>query len=128
MGKTFLMDANTIIDYLDGKLPLKGMAFVGNVVDDQAKLSIIAKIEVLGFNTNPTADKILTDFMNAAKILNLDDSIVNETISLRKNYRIKLPDAIMAATSLVNDLTLITRNVADFKNITGLELINPYEI
>ncbi|MCF8232854.1 MAG: hypothetical protein K9J27_11755 [Bacteroidales bacterium] len=42
-------------------------------------------------------------------------------------HKIKLPDAIIAATSLVYDLTLITRNSTDFKNIDELRLINPWD-
>jgi predicted nucleic acid-binding protein len=37
----------------------------------------------------------------------------------------KLPDAIIAATALVNDLTIITRNIKDFDKIEGLEVLNP---
>jgi len=36
-----------------------------------------------------------------------------------------LPDAIIAATALVSNLALTTRNVSDFKNIPGLKIINP---
>jgi predicted nucleic acid-binding protein len=38
-----------------------------------------------------------------------------------------LGDAIIAATALVHGLTLVTRNVDDFKHIAGLELENPFE-
>ena len=41
-------------------------------------------------------------------------------------HTIKLPDAIIAATALVYDLTLISRNVSDFKNIEGLKVLNPF--
>ncbi len=37
-----------------------------------------------------------------------------------------MPDAIIAATAIQNDLTLIPRNTADFKNIVGLPLIDPH--
>jgi predicted nucleic acid-binding protein len=50
-----------------------------------------------------------------------------QTIAIRKSNKTKLPDAIIAATALVNELTLITRNTADFKNITGLNLLDPYK-
>lgn len=57
----------------------------------------------------------------------LYDDIVNKTISIRKSNKIKLPDAIIAATALVYDLTLISRNTSDFKNIAGLQSIHPHE-
>ena len=54
--------------------------------------------------------------------------MVDLTIALRKEYKIKLPDAIIAATALANDLTIVTNNIKDFSNISGLQLINPYSI
>ena len=39
----------------------------------------------------------------------------------------KLPDAIIAATAINHNLILITRNVADFKKITRLKVLNPYD-
>ncbi|MDR1220966.1 MAG: PIN domain-containing protein [Treponema sp.] len=40
----------------------------------------------------------------------------------------KLPDAIIAATALTENFALVTRNNDDFKNIAGLELLNPWEL
>ncbi|MBK8704770.1 MAG: PIN domain-containing protein [Saprospiraceae bacterium] len=45
-------------------------------------------------------------------VLSLTDDVVQK---LRKQYKIKLPDAIIAATALVYDLTLVTRNISDFQ-------------
>ncbi len=53
---------------------------------------------------------------------------IEQTIQLRKTYKTKLPDAIIAATAMVYKLKLITRNTCYFNNIEGLELINPWEI
>jgi predicted nucleic acid-binding protein len=56
----------------------------------------------------------------------MDEAIVNKTIEVRSLYKIKLPDAVIAATALQNELVLVSRNTKDFKNIQGLEVINPY--
>jgi predicted nucleic acid-binding protein len=47
---------------------------------------------------------------------------------LRQQHKIKLPDAIIAATAMAEGLTLITRNSDDFKNINSLKLLNPWEL
>jgi predicted nucleic acid-binding protein len=80
---------------------------------------------LLGFNTVPEQ---IAAFTENAFVIGLDSNIVVQTISIRKEYKIKLPDAIIAATALVFNLTLITNNVNDFKNIPNLELSNPYLI
>jgi len=49
--------------------------------------------------------------------------IAEKTYLLRREHRIKLPDAIIAATALANQFTLITRNTTDFWNIKGLTFI-----
>ena len=40
----------------------------------------------------------------------------------------KLPDAMIAATALQNGFILVTNNTKDFKNIEGLEVIDPYQL
>jgi len=66
--------------------------------------------------------------MNDATIFNLTDNIVNTSIDIRKKYKTQLPDAVIAATALVYNLILISRNIADFKNIESLRLIDPYKL
>lgn len=60
-------------------------------------------------------------------VIGLDENVVNKTIEICKLHRIKLPDAIIAASAMVNNLTLLTRNISDFKNIEEINLYNPWE-
>lgn len=59
--------------------------------------------------------------------LAVDDTVVEQTISIRKKRKIHLPDAIIAATATLNNYILVTRNIKDFDNIKGLRLINPHD-
>ena len=54
--------------------------------------------------------------------------IVSQTIAIKQQQKIKTPDAIIAATAIVYNCILITNNILDFKNISGLNLINAYEL
>jgi len=54
--------------------------------------------------------------------------IADTAIDLRKKIDIRLPDAIIAATGIINNLTLITRNENDFKGISKLKFWNPFNI
>lgn len=61
-------------------------------------------------------------------ILELSPEIVNQTILVRQQHKIKLPDAIIAATAIIYDFILITRNVSDFKGIKGLVIVDPNKL
>jgi len=65
----------------------------------------------------------LNSFISNSNIFDLEENIIIETILIRKKYSIKLPDAIIAATCLVNNCSLITNNIKDFDKIIGLHLI-----
>ncbi len=122
----YLIDTNTVIDYLGRKMPEMGMAFLNAVLDAAPTVSVITKIEVLGFNAPNEHYLLLENFMDDVTLIELTAAIVDRTISIRKLYKTKLPDTIIAATALVHELTLVTRNTADFKNIAGIKLLDPY--
>jgi predicted nucleic acid-binding protein len=52
--------------------------------------------------------------------------VVQQAIALRQQVKMGLADAVIAATALAHNLPLATRNVDDFKHITGLQIINPF--
>ncbi len=124
----YLIDTNSVIDYLANKLPSSGMAFMNNVFDAVPNISVITKIEVLGFNAPDEHYRTLTNFINDSVVLDLISPIIDKCIEVRKVYKTKLPDTIIAATALVYNSTLITRNLFDFRNIPGLQIISPYEV
>jgi predicted nucleic acid-binding protein len=128
MEQQYLVDSNTIIDYVGNKMPDKSLLLLDGYFNDNFSLSIISKIEVLGFNDSSDELKRLADFIDLASIIYVDDVIANKTIELRKIYKIKLPDAIIAATALVYNFVLISRNISDFKKIDGLNVIDPYTL
>lgn len=125
MGTNYLIDTNTLLEFVGNTLPLKAHAFVENVINESFNVSVINRIEVLG---HESATQDLTDFMNLANTYQLTEIIEKQTISLRKQKKIKLPDAIIAATALVHNFIIISRNVKDFTNIEGLNYVNPYEL
>jgi predicted nucleic acid-binding protein len=62
-----------------------------------------------------------------ANIYFLEESIAEKAIQLKRDMKIKLADAVIAATAILNNLKLATRNVVDFRMIKGLEVNNPFE-
>lgn len=105
------------------------MNFMHSIVDEKPLLSIITKIEILGFSIQANDEqKIIETFISNSSVLALTEEIANQTILLRKSQRIKLPDAIIAATALVHNLTLISRNETDFKKVGNLKVLDPYHL
>lgn len=129
MGKRYLIDSNVIIDYTALRLPEKGSDFVENLFDTDFLISVATKIEVLGFNDVLEKLVAMEEFVNSATTLSLDELVTKQTINLRREYKkLKLGDAIIAATALVHNLIVISRNISDFKNITGLQVIDPHNL
>ena len=126
--REYLIDSNAVVDYLSKKFDISQMIFMNEIIDKIPNLSVISKIEVLSFNANEEYTNLLADFINDAIIIDLTTDIVNRTILLRKKYKIKVPDAIIAATALVFDYTIITNNEKDFANIKSLKVLNPYKV
>lgn len=66
--------------------------------------------------------------MEDANVIELSKDEADICIDLRKKHKIKLPAAIIASTALATNSALITRNIADFKNLNGLILIDPHSL
>lgn len=123
MGKRYLIDTNVVIDFSVNRLSKLGRKLVMQCIDNDPCISIITKIELLGFSLVTTDIK---DFVESSLVIGLTDEIVDQTISLRKLYRIELPDAIIASTAIVSDFSLLTRNFSDFKGIKKLNVLDLY--
>jgi predicted nucleic acid-binding protein len=124
----YIVDSNVLIDYVAERFKPSQLKILDSIFDEALRFSVITKIEVLGFKGIPEEEYKMTEFINYAEIINLDEAVVNKTIELKKLIKIKTPDAIIASTALVYDHILITNNTADFKRIVGLKIFNPYEI
>jgi predicted nucleic acid-binding protein len=129
MGIKYLWDTNTAIYYLQQQFPLSAEKYIDDLLKEESPIiSAITEIELLCWKTATEKDiEIINGFINDSLVIELEKSVKLKTAEIRKVYRIKLPDAIIAATALVFGLSLLTRNIEDFKNITDLNLVNPWE-
>lgn len=128
MEQRYLTDSNTIIDYIGNRMPDKALLILDGYFNYNLTISIISKIEVLGFNDGTEELNRLGKFIGLATIIFVEHTVADKAIELRKAYKIKLPDAIIAATALIFNLSILTRNTSDFKNIETLTCIDPYTL
>ena len=116
-----VFDTNILIDYLIGNLLAKKEI-------EQYKspqISIITKMEILvGVTDN---EEIIKEFLNGFNIIPLNDEIAEIAVNIRKENKIKIPDAIIWATAKYTDSLLITRNTKDFPGL-GADIKIPYNV
>ena len=130
MGIKYLWDTNIVIYYLQQQFPLSTEVFMDNLVNEAPPvISAITEIELLCWKAATKKDmEVLHSFINDTMVIELEQPIKYKTADLRQKHNLKLPDAIIAATALVYDLALVSRNTKDFKAIESLRLVNPFEI
>ena len=91
-------------------------------------VSAISIVGVLGYQSLNSEERIyLERFFETANVLTLSNSVIAQAVTLRQLRRMTLGDALVAATALTHQETLITRNVKDFDWIDGLKVVNPFE-
>ena len=128
MGTRHLADTNVIIDLVTGRLPLAATDWLEAQLNQNAVvISVVTRIELLT-KTEPAAEyATMQDFVRNVDVLPLDEMVVAQTIALRQRHRVKLPDAIIAATALAHGLALVSRNGKDFAGVVGLAVVNPHD-
>jgi predicted nucleic acid-binding protein len=85
------------------------------IAENDVVISAVSYVEVLGFHKLTEADRLtLTDFFAASDILPITQSVLDNAVQLRQMRKMSLGDALVAATALVYNRTLVTRNVKDF--------------
>lgn len=113
----YLVDTNIVIYYFNG---LTDDQAIHTILADSFQISIITKIEFLGwgqFASDLESYAKARTFISHATIFDLQNEIAEQAILLRQKFKTKTPDAIIAATALVNELTVVTNNIADFSRL-----------
>ncbi|MDR4503338.1 MAG: type II toxin-antitoxin system VapC family toxin [Candidatus Scalindua sp.] len=123
----YLIDTNILIYHTKGSE--KSIIFMDSIISQKAfNISVITKIEFLGWDKHtPDGIEKCKRLLEYANTYLVDEGIANKAIELKRRTNIKLADAIIAATAVLNNLNLKTRNVNDFKAIEVLEFTNPFD-
>jgi len=119
----YLLDTNIIIYYLNGDK--KSIDFVDENLK-QSAISSITYLEILVFSYDEEEDRQVRDFLELFKIYDVEREILDIAINTYRKKKVKMADNIIGSTAKLHDLTLVTRNVDDFKNME-LDVLNIYE-
>lgn len=100
----FVLDTNIVLYFLGGRLtePLPAGAHA---------ISVITELELLAYPGLVSAEEQrVRAFLADIAVTDLSQSIKDHAVNLRKRYGLKLPDAIVAATALALEATLLTND------------------
>ena len=105
-----LFDSNILIDYL------KGIDQAHTEIDDASdrNISVITWMEVQAGAQTPAEEDVIDMFLRDFRLIGINRAIAREAIELRKQHRIRLPDAIIWATARTESALLVTRDTKDF--------------
>ncbi|AFW96179.1 type II toxin-antitoxin system VapC family toxin [Dolichospermum sp. UHCC 0684] len=122
-GNRYVLDTNAIIALLQGNTQLIQLLQNANWIG----ISIISQIEFLVFSGLTQSDlQLFQQFIQRVEIVGLaagDPVLVDKIIEIRQQYRLKLPDAVIAAITIQNSASLVTAD-QEFAKINSLKIIN----
>lgn len=117
-GNNILVDTNLII------LGIGGNQQVRELLEGHSLfISIITEIELLSIPfKNSQDEKLMRSFISNCFVIDLGGEVKQYAISIRKKFKTKLPDAVVAASSIAKRLPLFTADQG-FEKIAGLNLV-----
>ena len=124
----YLIDTNILIYFFDGKLNGEQRKNVIKIFEQSFNISVISKIEFLGFKDFMDSTKYnnAKEFIGLANVIPLSDNLIDTIIQIKQHWNLKLGDAIIGASAIENNLTVVTHNQKDFERIEGLKIFNPF--
>ena len=111
-GNKLIVDTNIALYFL------KGNSEITKFFEDYfICVSFITELELLSLNNMVDEDeKTINTFLNHVRIIDINSEIKAKTVDVRRESRLKLPDAIIAATAISMDLPLLTADL-DFSKV-----------
>ncbi|MFE1744366.1 type II toxin-antitoxin system VapC family toxin [Coleofasciculus sp. H7-2] len=121
-GERYLLDTNAIIALLQGNEQLTQLLQDAEWVG----ISIISQIEFLAFAGLTEAHRqVFNEFLHRVEVVWIESSqssLIDLTIQLRQQYRLRLPDALIAATSIESGASLVTADT-QLQNVPDLDTV-----
>src|SRR5207302_1547600 len=113
-----LIDSDVLIDHFRGARPFRAPRDRAG-----AGYSVVTRCELLA---GQSADERAIDLvLDAMREYPVDRRVAERAGRIRRRFGLRTPDALVAATALENDLTLVSRNGRDFAGVRGLKLRMP---
>jgi len=106
-GTRIAFDTNVAIKLMERQYDLSLLGI--NVDEAQFLMSVIVRMELLSKrNMENDEEQVILGFLNGLSVIPLNESIEQKAIEIRRATSLKLPDSIIAATSIILDALLLT--------------------
>ncbi len=105
-----VMDTNILIDYLSGSPKAK------RELDsfEEIYISLVTWMEILVGAAEGTEESEIREFLRRFRVHPVDEGVAERAVDIRRNHKLRLPDAIIWATAQQFGIFLVTRNTRDF--------------
>ena len=120
-----LLDTNILIE---SERP-ESEALKAWIAEEHRSASAASLVEVFRYQKlTPNERKRFDALFASLQVLPVSAAVVEKAEELRKKRKMSIGDAIIAATALVYERRLVTRNLKDFSGIPGLLVLNPLQL
>ena len=121
-GSRYVLDTNAIVVLLQTNTQLLELLQKA----DWIGVSIISQIEFLVFPGLTESDRqLFQEFLQRVEVLDLTSknaALINKIVEIRQQYRLKFPDAVIAAMAIDNLASLVTAD-QDFAKVKDLTVV-----
>jgi predicted nucleic acid-binding protein len=110
-----LVDTDVFIDHLRGAFELKPGR-------NRLHYSVVTRAELFAGNS---ATDLVTRLLGPFRELTVDRVVAERAGRIVREFQLRMPDALIAATALESRLSVMTRNRKDFDKVRGLRIRTP---
>jgi predicted nucleic acid-binding protein len=119
----YTLDTNFVIYYLIKDKQAEKF-FNENLVNTFYYISVISRVELFSYAEITTSEfASIEAFLSSTRSVLIDNEIAMIAAMLRRKYKIKTPDSLVAATAMYTNTSLVTRNIKDFKKIKEIKVV-----
>lgn len=124
----YLIDTDILIDYL--RLHKPAVEFLDNLPSKDRNIGLISRFELIKGCQRKAHEEKINLFLKNFQILPLTDEVSVKALKLYRTCKwackLDIPDAFIAASAILNRLSLVTRNVKHFRSVPSLKIEKPY--